>query len=386
MDKATDSLRIALLTDSLLRGGAQKQVVYAAKALHEIGVEVRVYSFIRDGVFEPLLEEAGVPFIWIGEHHNRLTRIVALLQHLRQFRPHIIQTAQLYTAVYASIAGMVTGACTIANMRTDLPHNLANIGRAGSYVSIRSCAALIVNSQKALEEVTSEGLADKRFTYYLPNVVDLEDFERPPTTDESLPTGFRVVLVGRLIAVKRIDIFLEALALAQEHNPHIVGVVIGDGPEAEPLRRQAAEGGIRVQFLGSRDDVPNLIKQCQTLVLSSDHEGFPNVLIEAMAARLPVISTPAGESGRIVADGETGYVVPFGDAQAIADRLVMIAQTTALTDQLGKAGRARVEARYNYSQLANYLFDLYRDLGQKRGNQRLLRELERATPECNRST
>lgn len=376
MGVEVSKLRIALLTDSLYRGGAQKQLVYAAKSLHEIGVDVRVFSFFPEGVFKPLLDEIGVPFIWIGQNNNRFARLMVLFRHLMDYRPHIIQTAQLYTGLYAALIGKLVRADSIASMRTDLALTNTSFGTRQVALSMRACSAVIVNSQKAFEDITSQKLASSASTYLLPNVVNLADFDHTATNVEDLPQGFRVVIIGRLIPIKRVDVFLDALVLAQQENPNIVGIVIGDGPEMEALKRRTAIPADKLSFLGSRNDVPNILQKCQALVLCSDYEGFPNVVIEAMSARLPVVTTPAGDSSRVVVDGKTGYIVPFGDARSIADRLILLAQHPELCAQLGQAGRQRVEEMYDYKTLGTRLLDIYTDLGQRRRNQRLLNALQ----------
>jgi glycosyltransferase involved in cell wall biosynthesis len=98
------------------------------------------------------------------------------------------------------------------------------------------------------------------------------------------------------------------------------------------------------------------------MALTSDQEGFPNVLLEAMAARLPVIATPAGDAGIVVEDGVTGCVVDFEDVRGMAERMVCLAQSASLRRQLGEAGRRRVERDYSFTSLAPRLMNLYKEV------------------------
>ena len=112
------------------------------------------------------------------------------------------------------------------------------------------------------------------------------------------------------------------------------------------------------------------------LVLCSDHEGFPNVIAEAMAASLPVIATPAGDSGRIVVDGVTGYVIPFDDIEVLAAHIVELAKSPERAQAMGEAGRQRAEKEYSFTQLQGWLFSIYADIARKMGKPDVLAALE----------
>jgi glycosyltransferase involved in cell wall biosynthesis len=117
-------------------------------------------------------------------------------------------------------------------------------------------------------------------------------------------------------------------------------------------------------------------------VLTSEHEGFPNVVLEAMAARLPVVTTPAGDSAEVVQDGETGFVVGFDDREALVKRIMQLADSPELRGRLGEAGRKRVEECYGSEQLAERLFAVYRDVGMELGRGQLLRGLGLCADGC----
>ena len=174
--------------------------------------------------------------------------------------------------------------------------------------------------------------------------------------------------IGRMCPEKRFDRFLEALARARHAAQELRGMIVGDGPEEPDLRRRAVDLGLLpndVLFPGRRDDVPALLRQADMLVLSSDYEGFPNVILEAMAARLPVITTPAGDAGVVVEDGISGYVVPSDDIAMMADRMVRLASSQGLRRELGAAGRRRVEQCYSFDGLAERLLSAYETVARR---------------------
>jgi glycosyltransferase involved in cell wall biosynthesis len=127
-----------------------------------------------------------------------------------------------------------------------------------------------------------------------------------------------------------------------------------------------------VSFLGARDDVPALLAGAAFLVVTSDHEGFPNVALEAMAARRPVIGTPCGDVQRLVREEVSGFIVPFEDAERLAERMTILARSDELRGRLGAGGREMVEQRYGRPALAGQLLATYQTIAARRRSPQLL--------------
>jgi glycosyltransferase involved in cell wall biosynthesis len=123
--------------------------------------------------------------------------------------------------------------------------------------------------------------------------------------------------------------------------------------------------------------VPALLARSAMLVLTSEYEGFPNVILEAMAARLPVITTPAGDAGVVVQHGQTGFVVKPDDTQGMAAVLVQLARSPATRTRLGDAGRKRVEQEYHYESLADRLLTSFHNFAGQQRRAALFELLER---------
>jgi glycosyltransferase involved in cell wall biosynthesis len=219
--------------------------------------------------------------------------------------------------------------------------------------------------------------------YVVPNVIDLTAFDGAGEQDEDralAPSRVVVVSVATHLPVKRLERFLAALARARAEFPALVGVLIGTGPEDDRLRALARTLGLSSQdvcFLGARDDVPRQLRGADILLLTSDVEGFPNAILEAMAAQLPVITTPAGDAGVVVQNDVTGYVVPFDDVEQMAERIVRLARSPELRRSFGWAGRRRVEQCYSYEQLAASLLGTYRSIAVARGHEEVLNLIPR---------
>ncbi|MCA1587078.1 MAG: glycosyltransferase family 4 protein, partial [Acidobacteria bacterium] len=235
--------------------------------------------------------------------------------------------------------------------------------------------ALLVNSQVVVEEIAESKLIARERLWFVPNALDLDEFDGHAAERSERPAA---ILVARLIQLKRVDCFLRALAQARLSNPALCGIVVGDGPERSALENLARELSLlpdHVTFLGARRDVPQLLARADMLVSSSDDEGCPNVILEAMAARLPVVSTPAGDARTIVQDDVTGYRVPFADVDAMAGRILGLAESPSLRRALGEAGRRYIEQSFSFAGLADRLLAIYRAVAEQRHDERLYRVL-----------
>jgi glycosyltransferase involved in cell wall biosynthesis len=145
--------------------------------------------------------------------------------------------------------------------------------------------------------------------------------------------------------------------------------VVGDGPQAADLRHAVAELALdgSVRWLGSRDDVPRILACVDALALSSHPrvETFPLCVLEAMAARLPVVATRVGSLPELVEDGLTGVLVPPGNPQAMAEALQRILSGSATGRAMGERGRERVQARFTRRRMVGRTADLFWELARR---------------------
>jgi len=365
-------VRVALLSGGLSQGGAEKQLVYMAGALLRSGADVRVYCLTRGDHYERALISLGISPVWIGRFGNPGARVVALAAALRDFRPHILQSTHFFSNLYVCLVAPLYRAVAIGSIRSDVYQEMKANGRWGPLL-LRMPPAIIANSFTARRNAERLGIPPMRIEV-LPNVLDLAEFDAgggsaPRPGGEGRPPV--VIAVCRLVAAKRLDRFLRALALARHEMPGIRGVIVGEGPEADGLKSLARELSLLpdgVSFLGRRDDVAGLLRSSDIVALTSEHEGFPNVVLEAMAARLPVVTTPSGDSGVIVQDGVTGFVVEGDDIAGMARRIVTLSASAELRRTFGEAGRGKVERLYSAHALGGMLLSTYRSIAARLGH------------------
>lgn len=196
------------------------------------------------------------------------------------------------------------------------------------------------------------------------NAVDLDGFH-PQPKPSAVP--LRVGIVANLVRVKGHEDFLNmARDLIGRGWDAVEFWIIGGEREAgysNELKQLASfDSSGRVQFLGFRDDIPDLLAQLDILVCSSHVEPFGRCLIEAMATVLPVVATSVGGIPEVVTNGETGFLVPPGEPQSLADAVERLLGDEALRRQMGAAGRKRAEAYFSKESHADRIFEIYRSV------------------------
>ncbi len=198
---------------------------------------------------------------------------------------------------------------------------------------------------------------------FIPNGVDNEFYIiNPDERPCNLP--LRILYVGSLIPVKGVDILLKALTLVEGSAP-VKTTIVGTGPEYENLSDAVSSLGLRdkVQFLGpvSPNDVPNIMAEHHLLVLPSYREGRPSVVLEAMAAAMPVVASRIDGTRELVKHGETGWLFPAGDAEGLAAILSSIMRGEKDLRAAGVAGRRwMLENKMTWKETASQYIELYK--------------------------
>jgi glycosyltransferase involved in cell wall biosynthesis len=385
-----ESLRVAFIAGSLGQGGTEKQLLYLARELRRASVDARVLTLTRGEFYEEAFADAGVPVEWAGRHRLPM-RLGELAAAVNRFGPHIVQAVHFFTNVYAVWCARLQGSVGIGAIRGDGWFDMGECGIWGRPL-LRLPRSLVANSRAAVRHAEEAGIDPARL-HLLANVIDLEQFDRrsgprrgagaagAAGSASADASGCVAVAVGRLASIKCFHHFLGALARARRGGGRLRGVIVGDGPERERLETLAGTLGLLpdgVRFLGACDNVPGVLASADMIVLTSRQEGFPNVLLEAMAARLPAITTPVGDAPLLVDNGHTGFVVPFGDEDLLAARMMALAQSPLMRRIFGDAGRSRVETLYRLDGLAGRALRVYRRVAAQQHCERALHAVEAA--------
>ena len=351
-------LRVSFVAGTLAQGGSERQLYYMARSLARAGATTQVLCLTQGEFWQEKIEAAGVPVRWVGRSRSKLARLTAIVEELRRFKPSVLQSQHFYTNPYVLFAARWLGIPEVGAIRSAtrwaVARNFASLRRF-SLLRLRHIAT---NSRESLEEAIELGVPASRLTL-VPNVIDTGQF-RPAARPQDAPV--QLLSVGRLGPEKRHDLFLDVLARARAASPSLTGRIAGSGVLRETLEAQAASLGLtpgHVVFSGSQANMTEAYQQASMLVLTSDHEGSPNVVLEAMACGLPVVATRVGGVPDLVEHERTGLICPCGDVEALTAAVLRLAGNPALRREMGGRARLVAEERHSDSLLPLWLKDLY---------------------------
>ena len=346
-------IRVLEVLATLQRAGAERVAVSLACRLDPSRFETAVVSLFDafPGGLEPALAEAGIKTWHLGKHPGLDLRMVPrLFRVMRAFRPAVVHTHS-YVLRYSLPAGVAAGAGAMAHT----VHNVAakEVDLAGRLIHRaafgRRVAAVAVGEEVRRSFRKWYG-AEPAAT--IPNGIDVDAFRRPGVRQQwrqenGFAEGdFLIASVARLEPQKNPLGLIESFAQAFENDPRRRLLLAGDGSLREAAREYSASRGVgaRVHFLGVRADVAEMLSACDIFALSSHWEGSPLAVMEAMAAGLPVVATAVGGVPELVADGETGLLVPSGDLRTFAAALACLAGNPGRRHELAAAAVRRAAA------------------------------------------
>lgn len=362
---------LVLLTTGLSRGGAEAQVVLLARTLSERGWQVHVVSMLEPSAFQSELAEAGVTLHSLGMRPGRpdpwgAARLAVVL---RRLRPMVLHCHMFHANLLGRLARLVFPVPKVISTL----HSLAESSRQSAEVRWRDriygwTDSLAVYTAAVCEAVGARhvkaGAVSPGHLRIVPNGVDTRLF-RP---DDSRRTRLRRELgagddfiwlaAGRLMWKKDYPTLLRAAARLCGCTLWIAGV----GPLQDELKSMACELAVTVQWLGVRDDMPDLMNAADALVLSSVVEGLPMVLLEAAASGLPCVSTKVGGAGDVIVESKTGFVTPCGDADALSSAMARLSgMPEDARREMGQAARITAMKQFDLQAVASQWEQLYNE-------------------------
>lgn len=364
---------LLFVCSELVWGGAERQWSLLIPRLRP-RFDVSLLTLVGEGPFYTQLREAGVPVDCA--HMSRRADLNGWRRALRRAddKPDLIVTQSINADI---VGNVIASRARAAHVRT--AH--FNVGPGAPRSRYRDLLArllaprvdgVIAVSEAQLPRLQRLGYRSDAIRI-VPNAVELPVVARPAQeVREALGVGageFLALLVAALRPEKCAELFVAAVRRAHSADRRVRGVIAGGGPELERIRALAGADDV-VQVLGPRADVPDLMAAADVVCLSSDAEGVPMVLLEAMALGRPTVATRVGGVSEAVEDETTGLLVPTKDEPAFAAALLRLVVEPELRARLGEAGRRRHRERFGMDRMIEGYSHVFEEVLEAKGSGR----------------
>jgi glycosyltransferase involved in cell wall biosynthesis len=349
--------------------GGQERVAYdLATSQLRAGWRVTALSLAPppDGPLAAEFQAAGAEVVRVARERPGVDPmlVLRLARWLRKHRVDLVHTHNRMALIYGAPAARLAGARVVHTKHGKNP-------RGGTRLLLGNAAGRLVDAFVAVSDETAVVARQRREVaerklLVIANGIELGRFHPDPAARERVrrelgigADAWVIGTVGRVAAEKNQALLLRAAAPLLA--PEVRLVVAGDGPLLPSLTELA--GSLQItrvaHLLGARRDVPAVLNALDVLAMSSDTEGLPLVVLEAMATGLPVVSTRVGGIPNVIDEGQTGLLVPAGDEAGLRDRLAMLRDDRARARTMGARAREVTVARFSAERMQRDYLELY---------------------------
>lgn len=349
--------RIVFLAYNLGQGGAERQLFHFVMFLINSGHVAEVISFTSGGYWETKLVEKNVK-VHVITASNKIMRIWKLLRIIKDGEFNIIHSFQFGLNLYAVLVSIILGRKNIGSIRNDLWSEIRSLGGSG-VMSLLLPSKMVVNSSNAWNS-TRHFITLPQRTLLIHNFVDTTQFF---PLRHSARNKFKVITVGTIWYSKRVDRVIEiAEIFSKQGIKNVTFEIIGDGEDFGKIQNYALSKGLlnTLIYLKPRTDkIAEEYQQADALLLTSDFEGTPNVVLEALACGLPVVATCVGDVPELVINGITGFSHQPEDLAGMVGSIKYLYNNPGLCLQFGLNGRKLIQNNYSKHQFVEKISQLY---------------------------
>lgn len=331
-------MRVGLVIGQLTHGGAEGQLAELAIGLRKVA-DVFVYclSDLTEAHGERI-SRAGIELRTVpAKRRLDPARVLRLARWLETDRVEIAHAFLFIASAYVYLATRRLPAVRLVSSARNCKIEPSLLRRWILRRAFRTSDAIICNSREVERFAVQHYSADPSRIHVVLNGVDVDRFQPGKKRDRGIVVG----AAGRIERQKNLEMFLSAAVLFCRERPDATFLVAGDGTLREHFVRRAAEFGLgdRIRFIGNTNDMPAFFRRLDQFWLTSDWEGTPNVILEAMAAGVPVIATRVGGTEELIRNGIDGFLVAREDVAATC------AVATRLAGSPDEASRVALRAR-----------------------------------------
>ncbi len=345
-------MKILFMIPRLTYSGAPKMMAWVANNMAKKGHEVHLVTFFSEEQARVLHENVETHSLGVRQSESRLVRnttgmaktLSALHKTVRKVKPDIVVSfLDSVGYVYLPIGRLLTKSKFVASERVD-PYSYRGKLSKIRFFLMRYANGTVFQTDGAREFFADrKGIYNKSTVIANPVVLSAETEAMLKDVPAYSQRDKRIVTVGRLsLRQKRQDILFDAFKIFHDTHSDYKLVIYGDGEDKDKIQKLIDEKGLSdcVLLAGRTDKVEEKIFNAKAFVLTSDFEGIPNALIEAMSIGVPSVSTDCSPGGAklLIKDGENGFLVPRGDAKAIADRLCEVVDNEVVSKTFSENG------------------------------------------------
>jgi L-malate glycosyltransferase len=371
---ADSPISLFLMINNFETGGSERQFAALAKNLSPSKFQTHLGCVNPRGPLADQLENvARFPlgkslFSW-----KSLRTRLNLRRHLRRNNVQVAHAFDFYANLTLIPAARLARVPVVIGSHRQLGDLMTAAQFRAQAAAFRWCDAVVCNSQAAADRLATAGLPREKLAL-IGNALPAAAFEpAPPALPRRSDGNLRVGMIARMNAhYKNHAGFLRIAAEICKHMPDVEFVLAGDGPLRPEIERQAAALGLaeRVIFLGDRRDISAVLASIDVAVLTSDSESLSNVILESMAAGLPVVAYNVGGNVELVdplAKDQRGALVAAGNERGFANAILHLLSETNLRRQQGENARRFVEENFSLGRILRRYEDLYTTLLERKG-------------------
>jgi sugar transferase (PEP-CTERM/EpsH1 system associated) len=365
-------IRVVHIIYSLRMGGAERVIVNYAKFYDKEKYELSVCALTEGGPYEDDLKEAGVRYIILNKKIGfDILTILKLIRLLKREQITIVHFHDLSSCLWGTIPALLSGVKviirTVHTIKTDDKNMISKLKSFFLFFMYFFHNKIIAVSKEVKRSHTRYNNYFKNKYVRIYNGIDTYLFQVNKANNAYYNTfnlkdkSILIGIIGRLVPPKAHEVFLEAIKLVLEYRNNAAGLVVGDGPRIDELIEMTKKLGIdkSVFFTGNRSDIPHILNLIDIFVLSSDREGLPMTILEAMACGKPVVGTDIGGNREAVIDGETGYIVPPRHPLLMSEAIIKLIESPELRKKMGEKGRERFLKNFTAEKMVQNTENIY---------------------------
>jgi glycosyltransferase involved in cell wall biosynthesis len=352
-------IKIVYLIGQLGLGGSERQLYLLLKHMDKTKFEPHVIVFnpSENYTLDNDLKAAGVPVYEMPPTNaNIIKRVFWLAKTIKKIKPHILHSWTAYINAYVGVAGRLAGVKVLLGSVRGALHSpgYADSPAFLRWLILHGVHGHLVNADTIAEELRKAGVPEKKI-YILFNCVETPE-KKSFTLPAHIPPNARLIgMVGNLRYEKNYPLFIYGLAGIVSEFENVYGVIAGQSvlqaaPDLpEQIKKQIADLKIenKIWLAGFQADVPALLSRFEIFCLTSNSEGTPNALLEAMVSGLPAIATRVGGIPQIVENGVSGIIIAPNDLNGLQDALRFLLENPEAARKMGAAGRQQAEQRFS---------------------------------------